>query len=100
MKTLATFMGAGWDFVGELANGTEDVWRMCADGVDYPRLSWEFSKTGDFDCPDGVAIDDLLYIASRWLATTPETIGAADANADGKLDLSEFAILAANWLRE
>jgi hypothetical protein len=47
MKTAATFTDAAWDFVGETANGTEDIWRMCADGVDYPRLSWEFSRGGD-----------------------------------------------------
>jgi hypothetical protein len=41
MKTLSTFTSAGWDFVGETANGTNDYWRMCVDGVDYPRLAWE-----------------------------------------------------------
>ena len=54
MKRGATFTDAGWDFVGEGANGTEDVWRMCGDGIDYPRLSWEFSRGGDMDCPEGV----------------------------------------------
>jgi hypothetical protein len=100
MKTSSMFTDAGWDFVGESANGMADTWRMCANDVDYPRLSWEFSQNGDFDCPDGVALDDLLYLALRWLATTPETIGAADANADGKVDLDDFAILAINWLSE
>jgi hypothetical protein len=99
MKTLSTFTDAGWDFVGESANGTVDSWRMCTDGVDYPRLSWEFAQVGDFDCPNGVAIEDLLYLASRWLATNPETIGAAAANSDGKVDLSDLAILAAHWLK-
>jgi hypothetical protein len=99
MMTFSTFTGAGWDFVGESANGTADVWRMCANDVDYPRLSWEFSHGGDFDCPDGVGSDDLLYLANRWLATNPETIGAADANIDGKADLADFAILAAHWLK-
>ncbi|NLH16546.1 MAG: hypothetical protein GX455_08205 [Phycisphaerae bacterium] len=96
MKTLSTFTEAGWDFVGEAANGTKDVWRMCADGVDYPRLSWEFSQGGDFDCPDGVTLEDLLYLAGRWMANTPEMIGAADANGDGKVDLADFAAFAEN----
>ena len=56
MMTLSTFTDAGWDFVGESANGTADTWRMCTDGMDYPRLSWEFAQGGDFDCPNGVAI--------------------------------------------
>jgi len=100
MKTLGTFTGAEWDFVGEATNGTEEVWRMCADGVNYPRLSWEFSQGGDMVCPDGVAIEDLLYLAGRWMASTPETAGAADGNGDGKVDLSDFEILASNWMRE
>jgi hypothetical protein len=99
MKTLGTFTSAGWDFVGEGANGAEDMWRMCADGVSYPRLSWEFSRGGDMDCPDGVAMEDLLYLAGRWMASTPETAGAADADGSGKVDLSDFEILATNWMR-
>ena len=42
MQVIGTFVNAGWDFVGETANGTDDIWRMDADGVDYPRLAWEF----------------------------------------------------------
>ncbi len=99
MKTLATFTGVGWDFVGESANGTADIWRMCTDGVDYPRLSWELSRGGDLACPDGVAVDDLLYLAERWMATTAATAGAADANGDGKVDMQDMAILAENWMR-
>ncbi|NLH16583.1 MAG: hypothetical protein GX455_08390 [Phycisphaerae bacterium] len=98
MKTLSTFTDAGWDFVGEAANGTTDVWRMCGDGIDYPRLSWEFSGSGDFACPDGVALEDLLYLAGRWLAGTPESAGAADANGDGKVDLEELSLLSQYWL--
>jgi hypothetical protein len=100
MKTLSTFTDASWDFVGESTNGTADTWRMCANDVDYPRLSWEFSHGGDFDCPDGVALDDLLYLATRWLATTPETIGSADPTSDGKVDLLDLGILAEQWLKE
>lgn len=100
MKTLATFMGAGWDFVGEQTSGTEDVWRMCADGVDYPRLSWEFSGNGDFDCPDGVELEDMLYLVERWMMGTPEIIGAADANGDGRVGIEDFAVLAENWVQK
>jgi len=38
MKQKASF--AGWDFLGETANGTEDIWTIC-EGKDYPRLKWE-----------------------------------------------------------
>ncbi len=40
MQTASTFLEAGWDFVGETANGTEDVWWIL-EGKDYPRLWWE-----------------------------------------------------------
>gem|GEM_PF-747118 len=97
MKTRSTFTDAGWDFTGETANGTADIWRMCVDGVDYPRLSWEYPRVGDFECPDGVGPEDLLYLAARWLAATPATVEAADATGDGTVDLEDFAILAAHW---
>jgi hypothetical protein len=40
MKTGKTFTDAGWDFVGETANGTADIWWI-DEGKDYPRLWWE-----------------------------------------------------------
>jgi hypothetical protein len=40
MQTAITFLNAGWDFVGETANGTEDIWWI-DEGKDYPRLWWE-----------------------------------------------------------
>jgi len=40
MQTAATFLEAGWDFVDETENGTEDIWWIL-EGKDYPRLTWE-----------------------------------------------------------
>ena len=40
MQTVSTFLEAGWDFVDETANGTEDIWWIL-EGQDYPRLWWE-----------------------------------------------------------
>jgi hypothetical protein len=40
MQTASTFLQAGWDFIGETANGTEDIWWI-NEGKDYPRLWWE-----------------------------------------------------------
>jgi hypothetical protein len=34
---------AGWDFVGETANGTQDIWWIL-EGKDYPRLWWELTE--------------------------------------------------------
>ncbi len=39
MKTLSTYTDAGWDFVDESANGSEDIWTFVAN--DYPHLTWE-----------------------------------------------------------
>ncbi len=46
MKTLTTFTGSSWDFVGETSNGTNDYWNKDADGATntnsgYPYLSWQ-----------------------------------------------------------
>jgi hypothetical protein len=40
MRTAGTFLEAGWDFVGETENGTNDIWWI-DEGQDYPRLWWE-----------------------------------------------------------
>jgi len=40
MMTAVPFLEAGWDFVGEDENGTEDIWWI-DEGRDYPRLWWE-----------------------------------------------------------
>jgi len=40
MQTAATFIDAGWDFVGETKNGTDDIWKI-AEGLSYPHLWWE-----------------------------------------------------------
>jgi hypothetical protein len=39
MQTASTFLEAGWDFVDETANGTDDIWWI-HEGQDYPRLWW------------------------------------------------------------
>ena len=46
MQTAKTFLDAGWDFVGETANGTEDIWWIL-EGKDYPRLWWEAGDVAD-----------------------------------------------------
>ena len=41
MQSITTYLEAGWDFGGEGANGSEDLWMMPQDGATYPRLAWE-----------------------------------------------------------
>jgi len=40
MRTASTFLDAGWDFMDEVENGTEDIWWIL-EGQNYPRLWWE-----------------------------------------------------------
>ncbi|OHB61117.1 MAG: hypothetical protein A2167_08110 [Planctomycetes bacterium RBG_13_46_10] len=43
MQMASTFLSAGWDFIGETDNGTEDIWWI-DEGQDYPILSWELPQ--------------------------------------------------------
>jgi hypothetical protein len=68
MQTASTFLDAGWDFVDEIANGTEDIWRIL-EGQSYPRLSWEPQKysggTGEPNDPYWIIrVEDLLLLGS------------------------------------
>jgi hypothetical protein len=99
MQTLATFTDAGWDFVGETTNDTNDIWRMCVDGVQYPLLSWQYLPP-DFVCPYGVDVFDLAFFVGQWLGECDETndfCNSADTNYDRQVDFRDFAILAEYW---
>ena len=98
LQTQQTFLSAGWDFVEEDDNGTSDTWRMCVDNQYYPRLAWQY-HTCDLACPDGVEINDLAYLAECWLDVGVSGCGLTDFDGDGIVNLSDFAILAANWLQ-
>jgi hypothetical protein len=41
MMKQDTFTNAGWDFVGETTNGTDDIWYIC-EGVEYPKFIWQY----------------------------------------------------------
>jgi hypothetical protein len=43
MQTATTFLDAGWDFIDEIENGTDDIWWIL-EGQDYPRLWWELEE--------------------------------------------------------
>ncbi|ARN57167.1 GLUG motif-containing protein [Sedimentisphaera salicampi] len=44
MQTQSTFTGSGWDFAGEEANGSDEVWFMTAG--EYPELRWQVQEQG------------------------------------------------------
>jgi hypothetical protein len=94
MRMQGTFTGYGWDFTNETANGTEDIWQMCGDGVDYPKLAWQFTE-GGFVCPaSGYGPADLAVIINCWLSVIQAT---ADINKDHTVNLADFLTLAQYW---
>ena len=99
MQTLATFTDAGWDFIGEFINGSNGLWRMCVDNIEYPRLWWEFTE-GDFTCNDGVDLYDFAVLANRWgLSSSDQGYDVKyDLSDDGVINIDDFAIFAENWL--
>lgn len=46
MKTQTTFADAGWDFIGESANGTNEIWALSSEvNSGYPCFSWQGTLT-------------------------------------------------------
>jgi hypothetical protein len=87
MKTAQTFVDAGWDFVGEAANGTDDIWKI-AEGLGYPRLSWEKYSGGTGESNDSYQIATAADLIA--LGETPEDydkhfIMTADIDLDPNL---------------
>ena len=69
MQTASTFLEAGWDFVDETANGPNDIWKI-TEGLDYPRLWWEFGQAFSPQPQDG-AIDVIEPVIINWLPGGP-----------------------------
>jgi hypothetical protein len=95
MQTESTFTDAGWDFVDETDNGIKDIWRLCNEGTEYPKLNWQY-PSGDFGCPDGVDGIDLGLLCEQWL------LGQLSADlwpqgGDGFVDFLDWAIFADGW---
>ena len=100
LQNRVTFTDRGWDFVGEAVNGPNDLWRMCVDDVDYPKLAWEFTSS-DFVCPDGVNGLDFAYFASWWMegdCDSKDDCGGADLDISGVVDRLDLKILCDWWL--
>ncbi|MBW8015660.1 MAG: hypothetical protein FVQ82_05700 [Planctomycetes bacterium] len=90
MQSKSTF--AGWDFVGDSGDGTDDIWDIC-EGTNYPRFVRQIAA-GDYLCPYGVSFEDLGFLALHWLDTANEV----DLTGDGKVDARDFAIFAQSWM--
>lgn len=102
MQTQSTFTDAGWDFVGEEVNGTENICRLCNEGLEYPKLNWQMAE-GDLLCPDGVSGEDFAYFAARWAdvnCADSNDCEGADFNLSGEVDVGDLKILCEHWLEE
>jgi hypothetical protein len=100
MQTQSNYTDAGWDFVGETTNGTEDIWTIC-EAVDYPKLKCQF-VIGDFDGDDNVDFTDFAMLATRWLKNGTSFYcggGGTDLTNDGDVDSYDLKEFADNWLR-
>ncbi|AQQ72073.1 The GLUG motif [Limihaloglobus sulfuriphilus] len=73
MLVESNFTNAGWDFAGETANGTDDIWMMPESGTG-PVFSWIHNGTYCLNPQSG------------------------DVTGDCVVDLADFALMAANWL--
>jgi hypothetical protein len=98
MQRQETFLLAGWDFVAETANGTENIWSIC-EGLDYPQFAWQF-RMGDFDGDAQVDFADFAFFADRWLDIDSSFFWCrgADLTQDGKVDYHDLKEFAENWL--
>jgi hypothetical protein len=99
MQTQNTFTDAGWDFVAESVNGTEDIWAIC-DGADYPKLTWQFI-IGDFDGDGDIDFGDYALLAARWRGTDNSFWCAGsgtDFTNDGMVTFDDLRYLANGWL--
>ena len=102
MHMKNTFVNAGWDFKGETANGTGDIWTIC-EGKTYPMLVRQ-RITGDFTGLDGVNFADFAVLASAWRSRPGDEnwnplCDIYDPN-DDIIDERDLAVLADNYLTE
>ena len=87
MQTAKTFLDAGWDFVGETANGTEDIWWI-DEGKDYPHFSWEKYSGGRGEPNDPYQIAtaaDLIALGETPADYDKHFILIADIDLDPNL---------------
>lgn len=97
MQTQSTFTDAGWDFVGESVNGTEDIWTI-HDGQDYPKLVW---KLVNFIGWYEVDFADFAFFANHWgqlNCSDPIDCDGADLDFSDAVDGGDLKIFCDYWL--
>jgi len=87
MKSSETYFG--WDL--------QDTWRLC-EGTNYPRLQWEPRPVGDFVCPVGVELADLLILCDEWLRQAADlSADITPKGGDGHVDMADWLRLSRAW---
>ena len=100
MQTRSTFTDAGWDFVGEVVNGPNDIWDIC-EGTNYPKFVWQI-PAADFVCPDGVTMVDFSVLGAAWYSDPNDY--SWDPNCDisepndSFIDEKDLRVFSESWL--
>jgi hypothetical protein len=71
MQDPSTYLKAGWDFVGEDLNGTQDIWTMDPGRPSYPRLAWQQTLPVSLIDPNGAGTQKDIIIYQTTLDTDP-----------------------------
>jgi len=97
MQTKSTFTSATWDFVGETANGTEDIWTI-HEGIDYPKFVWKLVNfVGWYE----VDFLDFAFFANRWLDSNCGGVNdceGTDLDFSDQVDWADLQIFCDHWL--
>ncbi len=76
---IETFLVAGWDFVGESANGTKEIWDI-DEGTAYPSLWWEVISNTE---PTAQAGEDVDVYAGAGGVAEVALDGSGSSDPDG-----------------
>jgi hypothetical protein len=97
MQTKSTFTDAGWDFVGETANGNDDIWTI-HQTVDYPKHVWSLVNfVGWYE----VDFLDYAFLANYWQNTNcgdANDCDGTDLDFSDNVDWADLKIFFDNWL--
>ena len=85
MKVQANY--ANWDFAGNDADGTEEIWYMPAD--DYPKLFMCYDLNSDGE----LTIDDTFELLEQWLEPGMGDISGPSGEPDGIVNIYDFVAL-------
>ncbi|MHC4087416.1 MAG: GLUG motif-containing protein [Planctomycetota bacterium] len=97
MQTAGPFTAVGWDFVGETANGTDDIWTI-NEGHDYPKHVWGLVNLFGFD---GVNFKDYSIFSDYWMKTNcgaSNDCDGTDFDFSGNVDYKDLKVLLDQWL--